>query len=669
MTKQEFAQYIQQADFRNLFAELGWDNNRELYTPIAIKTANGKAFSFDITPIAMQAGFRVLHCAPLQNGELPDSGTRQRIATALHKRYPEHLLIFTDAKKTSQVWNVVLKRKDQPLRHSAVRWSKGQDVETVWQRIFRLAFTIREAEDGITILKVTARVESGFAQNADPIVKKFYTAFSKQHKDFYAFVKGIDDHIDALNKKAKKDADKQENKNKQWYVSLMLNRLMFCYFIQKKNFLNRDPDYLRNKLKESKTRKGKNKFYSFYRDFLLHLFHEGLGNPTPGKELKEMIGRIPYLNGGLFDVHELEEQFEEIQIDDEAFDNIFSFFDQWSWHLDAREQATGKDINPDVIGYIFERYINERAKMGAYYTKEDITEYISRNCILPWLWEETERRLKTKKSREDEENISLAEFVKASGDSYIYPAVKHGVNEPLPAGIEAGIKEVSKRTNWNKPAPATHALPTEIWREVVARRQRYEEVCTKIKKGEVASITDFITYNLEIRAAVQDYIAQCTDPAWLRAFWESLKEMTVLDPTCGSGAFLFAAMSILEPLYEVCIERMGGFIDDEDHGNAADKARFQNRFKDFRTILQDIKNPEKHPSKEYYVYKSIILRNLYGVDIMKEAVEIAKLRLFLKLVGCVDADFSKGNLGLEPLPDVDFKVRAGNTLVGFATAE
>ena len=52
---------------------------------------------------------------------------------------------------------------------------------------------------------------------------------------------------------------------------------------------------------------------------------------------------------------------------------------------------------------------------------------------------------------------------------------------------------------------------------------------------------------------------------------------------------------------------------------------------------------------------------------MKEAVEIAKLRLFLKLVATVDADYRKPNLGLEPLPDIDFNIRAGNSLIGFAT--
>ena len=71
-------------------------------------------------------------------------------------------------------------------------------------------------------------------------------------------------------------------------------------------------------------------------------------------------------------------------------------------------------------------------------------------------------------------------------------------------------------------------------------------------------------------------------------------------------------------------------------------------------------------NRQYFIYKNVILRNLYGVDIMHEAVEIARFRLFLKMVAVVDVDFSKPdeNLGLDPLPDIDFNIRCGNTLVG-----
>ena len=134
--------------------------------------------------------------------------------------------------------------------------------------------------------------------------------------------------------------------------------------------------------------------------------------------------------------------------------------------------------------------------------------------------------------------------------------------------------------------------------------------------------------------------------------------MTILDPTCGSGAFLFAAMNILEPLYEKCINRMDNYCRDS-HGK---------RYKFFEDELYKVES-EHHPNRQYFIFKSIILNNLYGVDIMNEAVETAKLRLFLKLVAAVDPQTAKQNMGLEPLPDIDFNIKSGNTLVGYANKE
>ncbi len=212
------------------------------------------------------------------------------------------------------------------------------------------------------------------------------------------------------------------------------------------------------------------------------------------------------------------------------------------------------------------------------------------------------------------------------------------------------------RKSWNKPAPSNIALQTEIYREVIERRKRYADIKTKIESGEIKEINDFITCNLNIRQFAQDVVETTSDADFIRHFYKSLSGITILDPTCGSGAFLFAAMNILEPLYEACILRMKNFIDESKKG----------KHKFFEKTLEQVNAPE-HPNLQYFIYKSIILNNLFGVDIMNEAVEIAKLRLFLKLVATVDADYRKPNLGLEPLPDVDFNIRAGNTLVGYAT--
>ncbi|MCK9335574.1 MAG: Eco57I restriction-modification methylase domain-containing protein, partial [Candidatus Cloacimonetes bacterium] len=194
-----------------------------------------------------------------------------------------------------------------------------------------------------------------------------------------------------------------------------------------------------------------------------------------------------------------------------------------------------------------------------------------------------------------------------------------------------------------------------IWREVITRRQRYIELRSHIDNGDITSINDFITYNLDIRQFTLDLLNETNNTQLVYQFYKALKTITILDPTCGSGAFLFAAMNILEDLYEVCLIRIHEF-DIENPGRIS---------KDIKNDLEIIKS-SKHPNLQYYIYKSIILNNLYGVDIMPEAVEIAKLRLFLKLVASVDPDPNHINYGLEPLPDIDFNIRCGNTLVGYA---
>ena len=247
-------------------------------------------------------------------------------------------------------------------------------------------------------------------------------------------------------------------------------------------------------------------------------------------------------------------------------------------------------------------------------------------------------------------------------DRYIYPAARHGVVDergnviPLPKDIEAGVKNVSKRDGWNRPATDPYTLPTETWREHVARRQRCLDIRERLRKGEVHQINDLITLNLDIWQFARDAIIHAEGPELLRAFWHAIERLTVLDPTCGSGAFLFAALRILETLYSDCLERMERFVED-----LADKPHHPEQYSDFKKVLAQI---AKHPNDRYFILKSIIINNLFGVDIMEEAVEICKLRLFLKLVAQVEMVDQ-----IEPLPDIDFNIRAGNTLVGYVSLD
>ncbi|MDR1148249.1 MAG: Eco57I restriction-modification methylase domain-containing protein [Spirochaetaceae bacterium] len=645
LSKLRFSELVNKFELSVLFNILGWDS---------FQTTNRidvKGSKYTISGIAQKKDFCVLECVV---DKIPDAAIRKQFEKPLTRLYFDHLLVFINKNKTAQFWQLPLRDEGKLKRLVSFAWHKGQDPEGLYQKFRNIVFTLDE-EENITLLDVKERVTTSLSANSEKVVKRFYTEFSKQHEAFLAFIKGIDDAL----------PDK-DNFNKKWYASLMMNRLMFCYFIQKKRFLDWNDNYLQDKLKECKKLKGTGNFYGFYRSFLLELFHDELANPAEKRRQKKIpveFGDIPYLNGGLFEVHYLEETYKDIAVPDEAFQNIFDFFDEWNWHLDTRITASGKDINPDVIGYIFEKYINNRADMGAYYTKEDITDYIGKNTIIPFLLE----KVKTYHSAPFAPGGGFWQYLQDSGDEYIYDAVKKGagggggIDEiDIPENIKTGIDTkkpnlLERRKYWNTATPEETGLPTEIWRETIARLERYFELKRKIEKGTIAEINDLITWNLNIRRLVQDYLEQTADKEFVRKFYKALISITILDPTCGSGAFLFAALNILEPLYEVCLQRMEEFYNENPKGN-----------KDFEDRLQPLLNGE-HPSRAYYIFKTIILNNLYGVDLMKEAVEIAKLRLFLKLAAEVDPSRRKKNFGLEPLPDIDFNIRSGNTLVGFAT--
>jgi hypothetical protein len=620
--------HLKDADIKTLFVEeLGWNIHRG--RPVEV-TVDGGAFT--LTPIVEKHGVQVFECAPGFDGAIPDRLVRQKIDRQVTKVAHEHLVVFLNDARTQQLWQWVAREPGRPTAFREHRYWRGQAADALIQKLDRISIPISE-EDAISITGITQKLKDAF--DKDKVTKKFYERFKTEHARFLKFIGGIDDAGD-----------------REWYASLMLNRLMFVYFIEKKGFLDGDSNYLRNRLARMQ-QKWQDKFHTFYRHFLLRLFHEGLGHQPPrSSELDELLGDVPYLSGGLFDVHELEAKNPNIEIPDRAFEALFDFFDAYEWHLDYRPLRTGKEINPDVLGYIFEKYVNQK-QMGAYYTKEDITEYIAKNTIIPFLFDAAEKEC----AIAFQPDSALWRLLRDDPDRYIYAAVRKGVDEALPTEIAAGIDDVSKRTGWNRPANAEFALPTETWREHVARRQRCLELRAKLGAGEVTSINDLITYNLDIRQFAQDVIEQSEGPELVRAFFSAIKGITVLDPAVGSGAFLFAALNILRPLYDACLDRMQAFIDDLKETGKDDPGRYA----DFRDTLARV---AEHPNREYYVLKSIIINNLYGVDIMEEAVEICKLRLFLKLVAQIDRAEE-----IEPLPDMDFNIRAGNTLVGFTSLD
>lgn len=412
-------------------------------------------------------------------------------------------------------------------RLASFGWWPGDSVKTVsTYNLPHLEFLDSDATVDEWIDEWTA------AFDVERVTKRFYTDYKDIHALFQQELKGVPDG------------------DRAHLASNLLNRLMFVYFLQRKGFLDGGNEtYLEDKLSASK---GKDIFYT---DFLTLLFFEGFAKPREKRtaEAKAKLGEIRYLNGGLFLEHPIEQHArtagKTVSLPDAVFDKLFTLFGSFSWNLNDKPGGQDNEINPDVLGYIVEKYINQKA-FGAYYTRPEITGY---------LCERTIHRL-----------------------------IVDAVNTP-----EQSVASAKKA-----------GLPI----------RSFKTVADLLKKLDPALTTKLLD--------------------------DVLPNLALLDPACGSGAFLVAAMKTLIDVYAAIF----GWI--KFNGSPELKHRLK-------------KIEADHASLDYFIKKRIITDNLFGVDIMEEAVEIARLRLFLALAASANTVDE-----LEPLPNIDFNVLRGNSLIG-----
>lgn len=229
---------LQAFDWKPLFIDvLKWSRVTERPWPA---TVNGHDYT--LTPIAQMADMHVYVCTS-DSGIQPAQAIRRQVENQVKDRRFEHIIIFEDAQRQEAIFQWI-KRGQGAARSREFTYHRGQSGDMLIQRLSGIAFDFSDldAEGQIDIAKVTERVAKSL--DVEKLTKKFYEQFTKERDVFQKFLQGIplDD-------------------DQRWYVSVMLNRLMFVYFIQAKHFLNNDPDYLLNKLTWSQANLGPDRFY------------------------------------------------------------------------------------------------------------------------------------------------------------------------------------------------------------------------------------------------------------------------------------------------------------------------------------------------------------------------------------------------------------------------
>lgn len=268
---------------------------------------------------------------------------------------------------------------------------------------------------------------------------------------------------------------------------LILSRLLFLSFVQEKGWLGGERRFLVDRM-EHEIRRGR----EFFAGVLLPLFFGCLNTPLHERALAaRKLGRVPYLNGGLFEPSAFEQRHPEMHLSNAVMQRVLEdVFERFDFRIDETD-AAGTHIDPEMLGRVFESLMasGERAASGSFYTPKEIVDVLTERAITEWL-----------------------------GD------------------------------------------------------------------GDI----------------------------------DKLERITILDPACGSGAFLLSALGVIERLW---------------------RARTCEVPRDLR--------------------RRIITRSLYGVDLKPEAVRLCELRLWLAIVSGSDATIDN----VEPLPNLDRNILQGNSLL------
>lgn len=317
---------------------------------------------------------------------------------------------------------------------------------------------------------------------------------------------------------------------RRMFCQRLFNRLMFIYFLQRKGWLTFGgrTDYL-DALWEDYQGGSDPDGLNFYDGRLRFLFFHGL-NSDRGRDdtrdiLRDRIGKVPFLNGGLFDEADTD-RLRGVAVPDGIFPVLFrELFHRYNFTI---AESTPYDVqvavDPEMLGKVFEKLVTGRHETGSYYTPREIVSFMCR--------------------------------------------------EALKGYLQTHVRALTRET---------------------------------------------------IDAYVEHHDVSAIDRTHAGQILEALDRVTVVDPACGSGAYLLGMMQELLDLQTIL----------------------------FNPGLLDT------PRSLYDMKLGIIQRNLYGVDIDEFAVNVAMLRLWLALV----VEF-EGSGDPPALPNLDFKIVRGDSVGG-----
>lgn len=487
--------------------------------------------------------------------------------------------------------------------------------------------------------------------SVEVLTKEFYNELS----DWYAWAIKIIRFPNDINNK--EDDAKFNNEG----AIRLITRLIFVWFLKQRHLIPEeffDEKYIADNLLNDFSPNDKSGLFDFksheskyYKAILQNLFFAMLNSPITAEGSKELSERH-FRNGrGDYDNNKLM-RYE-------------SFFKNPQLFVDLANRTV-----PFLNGGLFDCLDDK--DHGMYYDGFSDKENIKNSLIIPdylFFGEEAGKNIDLSEWYGDEKKKKVS----ARGIIDILKRYNFTVEENTPFDQEVSLDpELLGKVFENLLASFNPETQTTARKQTGSFYTPREIVQYMVDESLVAHLKRTVGEDLEpqYRQLMQysdDEVELTTEQR--KSIMQSLYNCKILDPACGSGAF---PMGILQQMVHILSRMDSGnkvwremmmqkAVDEtsEAYRNSSTEERKELVMDIERSFDESINRPD-------YARKLYLIENcIYGVDIQPIAIQISKLRFFISLV--VDQNTNTDpadNFGIRPLPNLEAKFVAANTLIG-----
>ncbi|MYD87123.1 MAG: hypothetical protein F4Y14_13655 [Acidobacteria bacterium] len=224
---------------------------------------------------------------------------------------------------------------------------------------------------------VPVRTAISEAFDVEPVTRDFFREYKRIFEAAKDMVTGF--------KATSSENEQEEEERLHLFVQTLFNRLLFVHFLSRKGWLtfNDNKNYLNALWQDYKSTSGET---NFHRDRLRRLFFDGLSNPESESRTYPDIGKVPFLNGGLFEETPLDKR-PSVTVPDEAIEPLlFELFGRFNFTvMESTPFDVEVAVDPEMLGKVFEELVTGRHDSGSYYTPRPVVSFMCREALKGYL--------------------------------------------------------------------------------------------------------------------------------------------------------------------------------------------------------------------------------------------------------------------------------------------